>query len=294
MKQTYLSALISMAILISITGCGGADKQGTPESEISSQETVITQEERVQEEGETIAPEEESEEEEKTVVTEDQKEKDDLDGDVADVPGVVRSSWALSKPEIDGVISSGEWADSSSVNLLVLSRPDREEHKEIDNYIETYIMNDSEYIYIALDFHENPESESLGGNIVISFLREGEGEGFRVGWQVGNSLKETMTEHINIKNHQYSPHCTPFEHKGLSGIAEYAGPQETPTQKTAGVFEVRIPLALIQSSPGSTIDFSLYTEDFGRQGVFDAGWPILPFSSENIDDFYGSLVLATR
>ena len=211
----------------------------------------------------------------------------------AHYPGtVIQSKWATTIPTIDGVFSSGEWADAAMVDLQAADPAN-----EIEAYV--YFKNDTGYLYVLVDV----AGDTTEGNdeSTLSF-----DTGHDAAYTDGH--EDTFSWHFDEFDHRVwnstaGDHvlCCHFNptlplHTGLAVARGFGTSPNSGTNHV--MYEYQIPLPLILASPGDTIGFAMDGELEEYLGIYDGStgygdqWPFLRWYTISIDE-YGDLILAT-
>jgi len=209
---------------------------------------------------------------------------------------VIYSSQAATVPTIDGSYNPvpGEWEDATLVDLGALNPQPMKAYG--------YFKHDVNFLYVLIDVIDDTtndiEDEShldfdTGHDLIAS---DGADDQF---WIYGDG--DTYHVVYDSSGPGYVTHCAPFD-TGLplhAGLAAAAGMSSSPYGAGAHrVYEYKIPLALIQVSPGSTIGFGMGATEW--YGIWDESpgpepdgncWPISGYDDGFGMDDYGNLVL---
>jgi len=210
-------------------------------------------------------------------------------------PGEIYSEWTNSPPAIDGVFSSGEWADAVSEDLI-----DSDPANDLGSLI--LVMNNATHLFVCYDVYGDTHEDTWDyssfafdtGNDDVA--TNGEEDQF----YVGGSLSEASVHYVwNETWWDYEWHCAPMDsglpdHEGLAGAMGYGWSDFSAWDHR--IFEYSIPLALLGASPGDMLGFVGRSAD--QPGVQDwwwwdeSSWPFNYGSLPPIDE-YGNLILST-
>src|SRR3989440_3300581 len=208
----------------------------------------------------------------------------------------IQSSFATATPTIDGVISSGEWNDSTVVNLTAIS----------GNTLPAYLLvkNNDTMLYMAYDAIGDTTQDPFdiaalafdtGNDAVASNGHEDQFDQGATGFNPASQshwVYSTSSNNWSLRDAPYNQ-SLPNE-AGLESAWGFAASPGLAANHRS--YEFAIPLALLASGPGQTLGF------FGGSqlgpGVGDGGsgryslWPVfaggpIPLGS------YGDLILAS-
>ena len=211
-----------------------------------------------------------------------------------DEPLSIDSAWADLGPTIDGMLSAGEWASATAIDLQTVN--------PMNSLAGTLlVMNDGVNLYIAYDaFGDMTEDSSdtcaigfdTGNDNTFTNAREDQFVLRGLAW---NSQSHYV---YNETWMSWTTDCGPFDvllpnHAGLAGAMGFD--PSTGHALDHRVYELSIPLALLGLTPGQSIGFigSSYADD----GIYDAhsgdvsSWPVI-FAAQPLATQYGDLHLA--
>ena len=205
----------------------------------------------------------------------------------------IGSTWASTAPIIDGAISSGEWTGAALVDLATVS--------VLNGVVGSLlVMNDGTNLYIAYDAYGDTHEDTYDMSAIgfdtgnDALATSGHEDAFALG---GAGFGES--EHLTYSSGtSWSTHCYPFdtaysEHDTLAGHAGF-GPS-TGHAIDHMMYEYSIPLALLDTTPGSLIGFlggisvqeGLYDDFNATSSSWPTWFPNAPSLSQ-----YGDLLLA--
>ncbi len=168
----------------------------------------------------------------------------------------IDSGWAYEPPTVDGTVDADEWFGAAAVDVSAVDSM---------NGVEAtmYVMNDGDILYILIDA-TGDLTQTDGDSAAVSFdtlndeLASGEAEDQFYIEAMGDA---TYTTHLVYSSTYWDwvIDCGPFDpleadHEGLAGAAGFAA---TPGLSTPHrVYELSIPLALLEAAPGDTLGFA--------------------------------------
>src|SRR6266566_217224 len=208
----------------------------------------------------------------------------------------IQSSFAIANPAIDGVISSGEWNDSTVVNLTAIS----------GNTLPAYLLvkNNQTMLYMAYDA-VGDTSMSSGDAATLAFdtgndgvASNGHEDQFVQGGFGGNPSNQSHWAY-NSSSGTWSLEDAPYNQSlpNHAGLASDWGFGASPALNASHrMYEFAIPLALLGSGPNQTLGF--FGGSQHAPGVVDSSpfryslWPIFAGGPISLAS-YGDLILAS-
>lgn len=208
---------------------------------------------------------------------------------------LITSVWSATSPTIDGVFSEDEWANATSVVLEV-------DYPEDSLDAVLLVMNNETHVFVCYDAIGDL-TEDMDDVASISFDTGGDGnltfggeDQFVVG---GTGWVPNGEAHYVYGLGTWVLDCTPFnellvDHEGLMGATGFGISDNLVSDHR--VYELSIPLALLEAELGDTLGFLGGSEI--APGVFDgftsaySSWPLY-FDTLPEIAFFGDLRLST-
>lgn len=206
----------------------------------------------------------------------------------------ILSQWAEVSPAVDGSFTPGEWVDAASVNLTAV-----DPNNDLPAIL--LVKNDADYLYICYDgIGDTTQDTSDGASVAFdtgndNLLSDGGEDQFTL---VCSPLNNG-THYIYSTGPGWIVDCSPFNtalpnHTGLAGAFGFGSSDNTATNHR--IYEFRIPLALLNVTPGDIIGFLGASQ--AMPGIMDtmggySTWPIYFGGPPPLSE-YGVILLAAN
>jgi hypothetical protein len=206
----------------------------------------------------------------------------------------IEAEWAYASPTIDGNVTLDEWFGAVAVDFI-----DADPVNRVD--AQMYVLNNGTHLFVLIDA-VGDLTETDGDVAAVSFDTYADGL-YSIDHEdqfvLEASTAGTYTSHWVYGFFGWEYDCSPFDpeltdHEGLAGAAGFGA---TPDMSAAHrVYELCIPLALLDTAMGETIGFASLSDDY--PGVMDAEedewstWPAFYWTEAPSLDEYGDLVLS--
>jgi hypothetical protein len=206
----------------------------------------------------------------------------------------IEAGWAYDAPTIDGTVTLDEWFGAEAVDFLVAD-PVNQLAADI------YVLNNGTHLFVLIDA-TGDLTQTEGDSASVSFDTYNDALaslGHEDQFVLQASDVGADTSHWVYDGSGWTVDCYPFDqeltdHAGLAGAAGFG---VTPGMDTPHrVYELCIPLALLDVSIGETIGFAGLSDN--APGVTDAEeddystWPAFYWTAAPWLDEYGDLVLS--
>lgn len=208
----------------------------------------------------------------------------------------IEAGWAYEAPTIDGTVALDEWFGAEAVDFLAADPVN-----QLDADI--YVLNNGTHLFVLIDATGDlSQTEDDSASVSFDTYNDALASlGHEDQFVLQASEVGTDTSHWVYDGSGWTVDCYPFDqeltdHEGLAGAAGFG---VTPGMTTPHrVYELCIPLALLDVSVGETIGFAGLSDN--APGVTDAEeydystWPAFYWTAAPWLDEYGDLTLSVE